>query len=218
MKLFIDSANIDEIKTAASWGIIDGVTTNPSLIAKEGRDFKKTVIEIANIVSGPVSAEVIATEAAEMIKEGIAYAKWHKQVVVKLPCTIEGLKAVRALSKRNIKTNVTLVFSVNQVLLAAKAGATFISPFVGRLDDMGEDGMQMIHDALEVIHHYGFASQLLVASVRNPLTVERAAVLGAHIATVPFKVLAQMYQHPLTDKGLAQFLADWEKTKVKSGK
>lgn len=214
MKFFIDTANIEEIKTAHAWGLVDGVTTNPSLVAKEGRNFKQVVLEICDIVDGPISAEVISLDANEMIKEAKMLAAWHKNIVVKIPCTPDGLKAVKELTKKKIKTNVTLVFSANQVLLAAKAGATYISPFVGRLDDAGEDGMQMIADSLAVIKNYNFASQLLVASVRSPLTVQNAAVLGAHVATIPFKVLQQLFKHPLTDVGIKTFLADWEKLKA----
>lgn len=213
MKFFIDTANIEEIKTAHAWGVVDGVTTNPSLVAKEGRDFKQVVLEICSIVDGPVSAEVISLEAEKMIVEAKELAAWHKNVVVKIPCTPDGLKAVKELSKLNIKTNVTLVFSANQVLLASKAGATYISPFVGRLDDVGEDGLQMITDSVAIIKNYNFSSQILVASIRSPLTVQKAAVLGAQVATIPFKVLQQMFKHPLTDNGIKTFLADWEKLK-----
>lgn len=211
MQLFIDSANLEEIKTAASWGILNGATTNPSLIAKEGKDFKKTILEICKLIKGPVSAETVSLDAAGMVKEGKEFAGWHKNIYVKVPCTIEGIKAVQAFKKLKIRTNVTLVFSPNQVLLAAKAGADLISPFVGRLDDAGEDGMEMIAKSIAIIENYNFTSRILVASVRSPLMVERAAILGAHIATVPFKILEQMYQHPLTDSGIKKFLEDWEK-------
>lgn len=223
MKLFIDSANLDEIKTAASWGILDGVTTNPTLIMKAGLgveagakaagDFKKTILEICSLINGPISAETVSPDAAGMVREGKVFAKWHKNIHVKVPCTAEGIKAVVAFKKLGIKTNVTLVFSANQVLLAAKAGATLISPFVGRLVDAGENGMEMIADALAIIENYNFASQVLVASVRDTQMVTQAAVLGAHIATVPFKVLEQLFNHPLTDKGIEIFLADWAKVK-----
>ena len=213
MKFFIDTANIEEIKTAHAWGVIDGVTTNPSLVAKEGRDFKQVVLVICSIVDGPVSAEVISLEAEKMIIEAKELAAWHKNVIVKIPCTPDGLKAVKELSKLNIKTNVTLVFSANQVLLASKAGATYVSPFVGRLDDVGEDGLQMIAESVAIIKNYSFFSQILVASIRSPLTVQKAAVLGAHVATIPFKVLQQMFKHPLTDNGIKTFLADWNKLK-----
>ena len=214
MKFFIDTANIEEIKTAHAWGLVDGVTTNPSLVSKEGRNFKQVVLEICEIVDGPVSAEVISLEADKMVVEAKELATWHKNVVVKIPCTPDGLKAVKEVTKLGIKTNVTLVFSANQVLLAAKAGATYISPFVGRLDDAGEDGMQMIADSLAIIKNYNFTSQLLVASVRSTLMVQKAAVLGAHVATIPFKVLEQLFKHPLTDVGIKTFLADWEKLKA----
>lgn len=213
MKLFIDSANLDEIKTAASWGIIDGVTTNPTLIAKEGRDFKKTILEITKLIDGPISAEAVSADAEGMIKEGKEFASWHKNIHVKVPCTVEGIKAVVAFKKLKIKTNVTLVFSANQVLLAAKAGATLISPFVGRLTDAGEDGLGMIAESMQIIENYGFDSQLLVASVRDPRTVTQSAVIGAHIATVPFKVLEMLFKHPLTDMGIKKFLEDWKQVK-----
>ncbi len=211
MKLFIDSANLEEIKTAGSWGVIGGVTTNPTLIAKEGKDFKKTILQICKLVNGPISAETISLDAEGMVKEGKVFAAWHKNIYVKVPATIEGIKAVKKFKALKIKTNVTLVFSANQVLLAAKAGANLISPFVGRLDDAGEDGMNMIAESLQIIENYKFDSQILVASVRSPLTVERAATIGAHIATVPFKVLEAMYHHPLTDAGIVKFLDDWKK-------
>jgi transaldolase len=214
MKFFIDTANIEEIKIAQAWGVVDGVTTNPSLVAKEGKNFKDVVLEICSIVDGPISAEVISLEADKMIAEAKELAAWHKNIVIKIPCTPDGLRAVKELSKLNIKTNVTLVFSTNQVLLAAKAGATYISPFVGRLDDVGEDGLQMIADSVAIIKNYNFSSQILVASIRSPLTVQKAAVLGAHVATIPFKVLQQMFKHPLTDNGIKTFLADWERLKV----
>src|SRR3989339_83810 len=214
MKLFIDTANLEEIKIAASWGIIDGVTTNPSLIAKEkGGDFKQIVTEICSLIDGPISAEVMSLEAGKMVEEAKKISKWHKNIVIKIPCTIEGIKATKALSKLGIKTNVTLVFSANQVLLSAKAGATFISPFVGRLDDIGGDGLQMIADSVTVIKNYNFTSQILVASIRSPITVQKAAVLGAHVATIPFKVLQQLFKHPLTDSGIKTFLDDWAKLK-----
>lgn len=216
MKIFIDSANIEEIKKATSWGAIDGATTNPTLIAKEGRDFKQTVIEICKIVNGPVSAEVMSTEADEMVEEAKKLSRWHKHVVVKIPCTAEGLKAARILEEHKIRTNVTLVFSPNQVLLAAKAGASYISPFVGRLDDAGEDGLSMISESLRIIDNYKFKSQIIVASVRSPLTVQRAAAIGAHVSTVPFKILEQMFKHPLTDAGIKKFQQDWESVSNKN--
>lgn len=213
MKLFIDSANLDEIKTAASWSVIDGVTTNPTLIKKSGREFKPTVLEIVKLVDGPVSAEAVSPDAPGMVKEGQEFSRWHKNINVKVPCTTEGLKAVKEFKRQGIRTNVTLVFSPGQVLLAAKAGATFISPFVGRLDDAGEDGMKMVEESLKILKNYNFTSQLLVASVRQVEHAVKAAALGAPIATVPFKVLEQMFQHPLTDKGIQQFLEDWGKVK-----
>lgn len=213
MKFFIDTANIEEIRIANAWGLVDGVTTNPSLVAKEGRDFKQVVLEICDIVDGPISAEVISLEADKMVEEAKELAAWHKNIVVKIPCTPDGLKAVKAVAKLGIKTNVTLVFSANQVLLAAKAGATYISPFVGRLDDVGEDGLQMIADSVAIIKNYNFDSQILVASIRSPITVQKAAVLGAQVATIPFKVLQQLFKHPLTDNGIKAFLDDWAKLK-----
>ena len=213
MKLFIDTANIAEIKEAVSWGIIDGVTTNPSLIAKEGRDFATVVKEICAIVDGPVSAEVISEKAPDMILEAEPLIKIHPNVVIKIPMTLEGLKAVKILSARGIKTHITLVFSANQALLAAKAGATFISPFVGRLDDVSEYGMDLIEEIVQIYDNYGFATQILAASLRTPLHVLDCAKLGAHIATVPFNVLKMLAQHPLTDAGIRKFLDDWAKVK-----
>lgn len=213
MKFFIDTANIEEIKIAVAWGLVDGVTTNPSLVAKEGQNFKQVVLEICDIVDGPISAEVISLEADKMIAEAKELATWHKNVVVKIPCTPDGLRAVKEVTKLGIKTNVTLVFSPNQVLLSAKAGATYISPFVGRLDDIGDDGLQMIADSVAIIKNYNFNSQILVASIRSPITVQKAAVLGAHVATIPFKVLQQLFKHPLTDSGIKTFLDDWAKLK-----
>ncbi|MBI5413282.1 fructose-6-phosphate aldolase [Candidatus Peregrinibacteria bacterium] len=201
---------IFSIKTATDWGVVDGATTNPTLIAKEGRDFKQTVIEICKIVNGPVSAEVMSTEAGAMVEEAKKLSRWHKHVIIKIPCTPEGLKTAKILEEHKIRTNVTLVFSTNQVLLAAKAGASYISPFVGRLDDAGEDGLAMIAESLRIIENYKFKSQIIAASVRSPLTVQRAAALGAHVATVPFKILEQMFKHPLTDAGIKKFQQDWE--------
>jgi len=213
MKFFIDTANVEEIKKAVAWGLVDGVTTNPSLVAKEGRDFKQTVLEICELVDGPVSVEVISLEADKMVEEAKDLAKWHKNVIIKLPCTTEGLKACKKLEGSGIKTNVTLVFSSNQVLCAAKAGASYISPFVGRLDDAGEDGLKMIEESLQIIKNYGFTSQIIVASIRSPLTVAKSAELGAHVATIPFKIMEQLVKHPLTDVGIKKFLADWEGVK-----
>jgi len=213
MKLFIDTANIAEIKEAASWGIIDGVTTNPSLIAKEGRDFATVVKEICAILDGPVSAEVISEKAPDMIAEAEPLIKIHPNVVIKIPMTLEGLKAVKVLSGRGVKTHITLVFSANQALLAAKAGATFISPFVGRLDDVSEYGMDLIGEIVQIYDNYDFATQILAASLRTPLHVLDCAKLGAHIATVPFNVLKMLAQHPLTDAGIKKFLDDWARVK-----
>lgn len=210
MKLFIDTANVDEIREAASWGVLDGVTTNPSLVAKTGRDFETVIREICSIVDGPVNAEVISTEAPGMIDEGQKLARLHPNVFVKLPMTAAGLAACRNLSDRGIRVNVTLVFSAAQALLAAKAGASFISPFVGRLDDAGHDGMQLIEQIVRILRNYTYRAEVLVASVRNPVHVTRAAEMGAHIATCPFGVLQQLLKHPLTDIGLDRFLADWK--------
>ncbi len=217
MKFFIDTANISEIKEAKALGLIDGVTTNPSLASKEkeGRDFKKLIREICEIVDGPVSAEVVATEEEAIIKEARELVKIHKHVVVKVPLIPEGLKAVRRLSQEGIKINVTLVFSPTQALLAAKAGATYVSPFVGRLDDVSEIGMNLIQQILTIFGNYDYDTQVLVASVRNPVHVVEAAMMGAHVATLPFSVLMQLSKHPLTDVGLKKFLADWEKMQQK---
>lgn len=211
MKLFIDTANIEEIKEANDMGIICGVTTNPTLIAREGRDFHATVKEIANIVDGPISAEVIATDSEGMVKEALVLSKLHENVVIKIPMTKEGLKAVKILSAKNIKTNVTLIFSSAQALLAAKSGATYVSPFAGRLDDIGFDGIHLIEEIADIFSNYNaISTQIIAASIRNPIHVTRAASVGCHIATVPFKILKQMLNHPLTDKGIERFLADWE--------
>jgi transaldolase len=211
MKLFIDTADVGEIREAQSWGILDGVTTNPSLVAKTGRDFETVLREVCAIVDGPVSAEVVSTDAAGMLEEGQRLARIHRNVVVKCPMTPDGLKATRLLTERGIRVNVTLVFSAAQALLAAKAGAAFISPFVGRLDDIGHDGMELVAQILEMLQHYTYPAELLVASVRNPVHVIRAAQMGAHVATCPFAVLQQLVKHPLTDVGLERFLADWRK-------
>ncbi len=213
MKLFIDTANLDEIKKANDMGIVCGVTTNPSLIAKEGRDFHKTIQEIAEIVDGPISAEVIAIESDNMVEEALVLSKIHKNVVIKIPMTEEGLKAVKILSSKGIKTNVTLIFSAAQALLAAKAGATYVSPFLGRLDDVGLDGLILIEEIVDIFNnHIDINTEIIAASIRNPIHVTKAASLGCHIATVPFKILNQMLNHPLTDKGIKQFLSDWEST------
>lgn len=213
MKFFIDTANIEEIREANDMGMVDGVTTNPSLIAKEGRDFEQVVREICDIVDGPVSAEVIATDAPGMISEARHLAAIHKNIVVKIPMTIDGLKAVQTLSKEEIKTNVTLVFSPLQALMAAKAGASYVSPFVGRLDDISQEGMGLVEQIVEIYSNYGYETEIIVASVRNPIHVLDAALMGADIATIPFNVLSKLAAHPLTDKGLKAFLADWEKMK-----
>jgi transaldolase len=213
MKLFLDTANIEEIKTAWSWGAIEGVTTNPSLVAKEGRPFKDIVREICEIVNpGDISAEVVSLDAEGMIREAREVASWHPNIVVKIPMTKEGMKAVRVLSQEGIRCNVTLVFSLSQAFLAAKAGAYYISNFVGRVDDISGEGMNAVRDTVNMIKEYGFKSQVLVASVRHPMHVVEALRAGAHACTVPFKVLEQLYQHPLTDIGIQRFLADWEKS------
>lgn len=218
MKFFIDTANIEEIKKAWDMGVLDGVTTNPSLIAKENREPIALLKEICRIVSGPVSAEVVATDAAGMIREGKELSKLAKNIVIKIPMGIEGMKAVKKLTALKIKTNVTLVFSQNQALLAAKAGATYVSPFIGRLDDISQEGMDLIADILDIYDNYMFETEVLVASVRNPMHVASAAKLGADVCTIPYKVIEQLSKHPLTDIGLAAFLKDWEKVPKKSGK
>ena len=211
MKFFIDTADVEEIRKAHAMGVLDGVTTNPSLLAKVGRGLEETIREICSIVDGPVSAECVSLEAPELIKEGRGLAKIHDNVVVKVPMGVEGLKAVKALSGEGIRTNVTLCFSANQALLSAKAGATYISPFVGRLDDISQDGMELISHVLEIYRAYDFTTQVLVASVRNPIHVTDAARLGADVATLPYSVILQLAQHTLTDIGIKKFLADWEK-------
>ncbi|MBL0715671.1 MAG: fructose-6-phosphate aldolase [Desulfosarcina sp.] len=211
MKFFIDTANIDEIKEAHSMGMVDGVTTNPTLIAREGRDFREIIIDICEIVDGPISAEVISLETAGMVSEARDLAKIHDNIVVKIPMTTEGLKAVRLLAAEGIKTNVTLVFSALQALMAAKAGAAFVSPFIGRLDDLSQEGMLLIEQITEIYSNYAYDTEIIVASIRNPLHVLDAAVIGADIATIPFSVLKKLAAHPLTDKGLQSFLDDWKK-------
>lgn len=213
MKFFIDTANVDEIKKALALGMVDGVTTNPSLVSKESRPFLEILKEICSLVEGPVSAEVVSLEAEGMIQEARELAKIADNIVIKIPMLEEGLKAVKILTAEGIKTNVTLVFSANQALLAAKAGATFVSPFVGRLDDIGQNGMDLIADIMTLYRNYGFTTEVIVASVRHPMHVLEAARLGADIATIPYKVIAQLAKHPLTDRGIQQFLADWEKRK-----
>jgi len=215
VKIFIDTAEIDEIREAASWGIIDGCTTNPSLVAKTGRKFETVLAEICEIVDGPISAEVISTKADGMIEEGRRLAKLHRNIVVKVPMITEGLKATRRLSEEGIRVNVTLIFQPAQAMLAAKAGASYLSPFVGRLDDVGEDGMAMVATLVEMLDNYDYPAEVLVASVRTPNHFIEAARMGADVATCPFKVLEQLVKHPLTDKGLAAFLADWEKVNKK---
>ena len=213
MKIFIDTANVDEIREIAEIGIVDGVTTNPSLIAKEGKDFKEVINEICTIVDGPISGEVKATitKAEDMIKEGREIAKIHKNMVVKIPMTKEGLIAVKELSKEGIKTNVTLIFSVNQALLAAKAGATYVSPFVGRVDDISYNGSELIYDIKDVFCTYGFKTEIIAASIRHPLHVVEALKAGSDIATIPYKVINQMIQHPLTKEGIEKFIKDSSK-------
>jgi transaldolase len=215
MKFFIDTANVKEIREAASLGIVDGVTTNPSLIAKEGRDFKQVIQEICAIVDGPISAEAVSLEADKMVAEGEDLAKIHKNVVVKLPMTRDGLKATKVLADRGIKVNMTLVFSPTQALLAAKVGAAYVSPFVGRLDDISHYGMDLVRQIMSIYNNYGFGTEVIVASVRNPLHVVDAALAGAHIATIPFSVIDQMTKHPLTDIGIEKFLSDWKKVEKK---
>ncbi|PZR09104.1 MAG: fructose-6-phosphate aldolase [Archangium gephyra] len=211
MKFFIDSADVKEIRIAHEMGCVDGVTTNPSLLAKVGRPLEETIKEICTIVDGPVSAEAVSLTAPELIAEGEKLAKIHPNVVVKIPMGVEGVKAVKALSEKGIRTNVTLIFSANQALLCAKAGATYVSPFVGRLDDIGQVGMDLIKDIVTIFKNYGFKTQTLVASIRNPIHVHESALLGADVATVPLNVIQQLAGHPLTDAGIKKFLADWEK-------
>ena len=211
MKIFLDTANLDEIRKGADWGIVDGVTTNPSLIAKEGRPIEEQVARICDIIDGDISAEVIATEAKDMIPEGLKLAKIHKNIVVKLPLTREGIKACSALSKDGIRINVTLCFQPAQAMLAAKAGAYIISPFVGRIDDMGMPGIDLIEQIVTIYNNYGYKTQVLAASLRTPNHVIESALLGAHIGTMPFKTLDMLFNHPLTDKGLEQFLKDHNK-------
>jgi transaldolase len=211
MKIFLDTANLEELKKGAAWGIVDGVTTNPTLIAREGRPIEEQIAKICEIVDGDVSAEVVGTVADEMIREGRLLAKIHKNVVVKVPLTRDGIRACSTLSKEGIRLNVTLCFTAAQALLAAKAGAYIISPFVGRLDDIGIDGMQLIHDIVQVYQNYGYKTQILAASLRTTNHVIEAAKAGADIGTMPFKTLDALFSHPLTDKGLEQFLKDWGK-------
>jgi transaldolase len=211
MKIFLDTANVDEIREANSWGIIDGITTNPTLMAKEKREYDEIVKEIVAIVDGPISAEAMCGKCDDIVKEARTLSKIHKNIVVKIPMTTEGLKAVKKLSAEGVKTNVTLVFSPNQALLAAKAGATYVSPFIGRLDDIGAHGMDIIEQIMKVYKNYNFKTQVIVASIRHPIHVLQAAMIGADIATVPFEVLKKMTQHSLTDVGIEKFKCDYEK-------
>lgn len=213
MRFFIDTANVEEIKKANRMGFIAGVTTNPSLVAKEGRDFNEVIQEITSIVDGPISGEVVSLEADDMIEEGRVIAKIHPNMVVKIPMTGEGLAAVKVLTEEGIKTNVTLIFSATQALLAARAGATYVSPFLGRLDDIGDDGLVLIRDIAEIFEIHGIPTEIISASVRHPIHVIECAKAGADIATVPYKVFEQMLKHPLTDSGIDKFLADWEAAK-----
>ncbi len=210
MKFFIDTANIDEIREAASMGLLDGVTTNPSLVAKEGKNFRELLNEILEIVDGPISAEVVSTDFKGIMKEAKELAAIHKNIVIKIPLIQEGIKAVKALSSEGIKTNVTLCFSASQAILAAKAGATYISPFVGRLDDISHSGMQLIDQIVTIYRNYGFETQVLVASIRHPLHLVEAAEIGADVATIPFGVIKKLFNHPLTKSGLEKFLSDWK--------
>jgi transaldolase len=211
MKIFLDSANIEEIRKAADWGVIDGVTTNPASIAKEGKGIEALIKEIADIIDGPICVEPVATEAEKIVSEAEKLVGLHKNTVVKIPITIEGLKVVRSLSKKGIKTGVTLIFSSSQALLAAKAGATCCFPFIGRLEDAGQEGMSMVRDIVQIYKNYGFRTEVIVASIRSPLQVEKAALSGAEGVTIPFEVLEKMVKHPLTDEGIERFLADWKK-------
>ncbi|MCL2839804.1 MAG: fructose-6-phosphate aldolase [Defluviitaleaceae bacterium] len=213
MKLFIDTANVDHIREIESWGVICGVTTNPSLIAKEGRDFAQVVKEITTIVDGPISAEVIDTQAEGMVKEARELVKIHKNIVIKIPMTAEGLKATKILTAEGVKTNVTLIFSAVQALLAARAGATYVSPFLGRLDDIGMDGMNLIEEICDIFDEHGIETEIIAASIRHPIHVTMAARLGAHISTIPYATFVQMLNHPLTDSGIERFLQDWETLK-----
>ncbi len=218
MKLFVDTGDVEEVRKAAEWGVLDGVTTNPTLIAKSGKGFKETVLKICELVpDGAISAEVIATDYETMLTEALEVSSWHPQVVVKVPLIEPGVRLVRTLSERGIRTNVTLVFSVSQALLAAKAGATYISNFVGRVDDLSDDGMAAVADSVAMVENYGFESEILVASVRHPLHVVQAVNAGAHVATMPFKIMQMMFKHPLTDIGLTRFLDDWNKAGLSIG-
>lgn len=214
MKFFLDTANIDEIRDAVATGVLDGVTTNPTLISKEGNTFEDQLLKICSLVNGPVSAETVSRDAAGMVDEGRHLAKLHSNIVVKCPMTKEGLKATKTLSQERTRVNVTLVFSAPQAIMAAKAGAYFVSPFVGRLDDIGENGMELVRDIVTIFNNYEFKTDVLVASIRNPVHVVQAGLMGADICTMPAKVFDQLLKHPLTDKGIEQFLKDWEKVPV----
>jgi len=211
MKLYLDTANIKEIKEIAAWGILDGVTTNPTLMAREKGDYKKLLKEICDIVKGPVSGEVLSLDQKGMVKEARQLSKVSKYIVIKIPCTVEGLKATKILSQEGIRVNMTLVFSPNQALLAAKAGAAFISPFLGRLDDIGNPGIEVVQDIMGIFNNYDFSSEIIFASVRHPEHVRQAALVGVHIATLPYRVFVQLVKHPLTDIGIERFLKDWQK-------
>ena len=215
MKFFLDTANVKEIREGQAMGVLDGITTNPSLVAKEGTPFKETVLEICNIVNGPVSVEVTATDLEGMLSQGRNYAKWHRNIVVKLPTTREGVKGCKALTDEGIKVNMTLCFSPTQALLVAKAGASYVSPFVGRLDDISTNGMILVREIVQIYKNYGYTTQVLAASLRHPMHVVEAALVGAHVGTMPFKVLEMMFHHPLTDIGLEKFAKDWEKANLK---
>ena len=215
MKIFIDTANLEHIREVNSWGILDGVTTNPTLVAKEGKEFAGTIREICSIVDGDISAEAVSMDSEGMIAEARELSKMHKNVVVKIPMTAEGLKAVKVLSAEGVRTNMTLVFSANQALLAAKAGATYVSPFVGRLDDINHTGMDLVRDIVGIFEIHGYDTQVIAASIRHPLHVTEAALAGAHVATIPYDVLKKMLKHNLTDAGIQRFLKDWEKVPKK---
>ncbi|MBP9005241.1 MAG: fructose-6-phosphate aldolase [Candidatus Marinimicrobia bacterium] len=211
MKLFIDTANLEEIRKAQSWGLLDGVTTNPTLLSKEKGNFKEILLKICETVNGPVSGEVVSLDAEGMVREAEDLAALHKNMVIKVPITLEGLKAIKNLSEKGIRTNTTLIFSPLQAILAAKAGATFISPFVGRLDDIHQVGMELVQQIKTIYDNYGIRTEIIVASIRNPLHIVEAALIGADICTIPFNVMEKMVKHPLTDKGITQFLEDWKK-------
>jgi transaldolase len=215
MKFFLDTANVKEIREGQDMGVLDGITTNPSLVAKEGKPFKEAILEICGIVNGPVSVEVTATDLSGMLEQGRNYAKWHRNVVVKFPTTPEGVKACKTVSQEGIRVNMTLCFSATQALIVAKAGATYVSPFVGRLDDISSDGMTLVREILHIYQNYGFSTQVLAASLRHPMHVVEAALAGAHVGTMPFKVMEMMFHHPLTDIGLEKFAKDWEKANLK---